>query len=401
MADAKVEVDIVSKGGVGVTGGLAGAGQAVDKKLGGIGNGITNMVSGIQNMLGPIAAIAGAVAILSKASGPFRRSIEQIGRLFMRLLKPIGDIFATVIEPFIRLVTPIFKFLTGVFKFIRDALKGLLEFFGIGVPEEQRGQTDLGPAAISIENDIEGFTTEFQRHIENTGIKVDESGNTLSDVFKGVGDIFEIVSESIEKGISDLVGDIAIAATDFLDSGDDAKEAGRKFRNAGSSMINWINQQFFKKKTDIKPEDIPGAVVTPEGNVITPLPAQMTQEGFRESILDPFVEDFKKMVKEREEREKLRGITSKPGTAGINVIGDLLSNLFGFNMGWLGFQHGGVVPGSGPVPIIAHGGETILPAGTSNSVNVNVSAQVLDASDFQSAIERFVENYMRTQVERF
>ncbi len=37
-----------------------------------------------------------------------------------------------------------------------------------------------------------------------------------------------------------------------------------------------------------------------------------------------------------------------------------------------GFQHGGIVPGSGPVPIMAHGGETVLPRGVSPT-NINVT----------------------------
>jgi hypothetical protein len=37
------------------------------------------------------------------------------------------------------------------------------------------------------------------------------------------------------------------------------------------------------------------------------------------------------------------------------------------------FQEGGVVPGTGPVPIMAHGGETIIPAGMSPMTNINIS----------------------------
>lgn len=54
------------------------------------------------------------------------------------------------------------------------------------------------------------------------------------------------------------------------------------------------------------------------------------------------------------------------------------------------FQHGGIVPGSGPVPIMAHGGETILPAGMSGinySPTYNISANISGGMDVDSLLD--------------
>ena len=50
------------------------------------------------------------------------------------------------------------------------------------------------------------------------------------------------------------------------------------------------------------------------------------------------------------------------GSAGVggDAGGSLLDGVLGFAGNLLGFQRGGVVPGSGPTPAIVHGGEAIL-----------------------------------------
>ena len=48
------------------------------------------------------------------------------------------------------------------------------------------------------------------------------------------------------------------------------------------------------------------------------------------------------------------------------------------------FQYGGIVPGHGPIPIMAHGGERILPAGTAPvtySPVINISASIASGID--------------------
>ncbi len=82
------------------------------------------------------------------------------------------------------------------------------------------------------------------------------------------------------------------------------------------------------------------------------------------------------------------GGTQRTGV--INVGSTPAGGVKSINIGKFGgsFASGGVVPGSGPVPIIAHGGETIVPKGqTGQTIIVNIASFIGSDRD----IDRFTD----------
>jgi hypothetical protein len=93
------------------------------------------------------------------------------------------------------------------------------------------------------------------------------------------------------------------------------------------------------------------------------------------------------------------------GVGGIigGAIGGVAGFLGGIGAGLLGFQEGGIVPGSPnqAIPIMAHGGETIIPAGESlnNQVTINITASVSSDYDVRRLADQ-LSKYWVNDMER-
>lgn len=72
-----------------------------------------------------------------------------------------------------------------------------------------------------------------------------------------------------------------------------------------------------------------------------------------------------------------------------------IGNVLKAGLGLLGFQYGGIVPGtpSTPVPIMAHGGETVIPANKSSGNNISINPVYnINVSDPRELERMFREN---------
>jgi len=95
---------------------------------------------------------------------------------------------------------------------------------------------------------------------------------------------------------------------------------------------------------------------------------------------------------------KMKSIVSKP----IKATGDFASGVFGKAKSALGFQHGGIVPGvpSQAVPIMAHGGEKIIPrskvgGGGRATIITNINNPIVRSDDDLERIENQIERILR------
>lgn len=112
--------------------------------------------------------------------------------------------------------------------------------------------------------------------------------------------------------------------------------------------------------------------------------------------------------------EKLKNMLSAPikkagdiGGSVVNSVSSFLSSAMERGKNLLGFEMGGIVPGPRgmPVPIMAHGQETILPAGQSRGAGGDVSISITlqnptfrsreDADYFKREIDRALRDVMR------
>ena len=93
----------------------------------------------------------------------------------------------------------------------------------------------------------------------------------------------------------------------------------------------------------------------------------------------------------------MKSIVSKP----IKATGGFVSGVFDKAKGAFNFQHGGIVPGAPdqPVPIMAHGGERIVPrsktGGDGATIITNINNPIVRSNDDLERIENQIERVLR------
>jgi len=101
--------------------------------------------------------------------------------------------------------------------------------------------------------------------------------------------------------------------------------------------------------------------------------------------------------------DKITGLANRAKEAIQSIpsrVGGFVSSGFESAKGYLGFQHGGVVPGpiGAPVPAIVHGGETVIPHGKQGGITVNITGNTFMSDDEAAeAIGDRIVNILKTQ----
>lgn len=99
--------------------------------------------------------------------------------------------------------------------------------------------------------------------------------------------------------------------------------------------------------------------------------------------------------------EKMKSLISKPIKGATSAVGNFFSSAIDKGRSILGFEHGGTVPGpiGQAVPILAHGQETILPAGQSATggptYNLNFYDTKFTNEDDERRLRRMLDEYFR------
>ena len=143
MPDKEIVIKVKQEGGVSLKGGKASGGGGILEYLKGmIGGGATKGMGGIAASLGiavaavgvitaAVTAIAAGIAILVASSQFLQKSLGRIAQLFMLLVRPIADIFATLLQPLIWMLMPLVRVMRMIFRpfqqFLREALRSRRE----------------------------------------------------------------------------------------------------------------------------------------------------------------------------------------------------------------------------------------------------------------------------------
>lgn len=209
----------------GIMGAISGAIRSPLGALDKVGAGMGAVVGILGKVLGPILFIAAGVGILVKASGYLSRTIERIFGQLLRIVKPIGDVVATLLQPLIILLTPFAKAMNLLFKpFLAEANK-LMKLGGklLNTPGFEGEGLDLLLAGASIL--LKPFVNVF---IIAIGEALKGVVETLFVPLEFLANVFDVLT----GGVFDLSGklkelkDGAIVAidtaiTDFIKNSDD------------------------------------------------------------------------------------------------------------------------------------------------------------------------------------
>lgn len=114
-------------------------------------------------------------------------------------------------------------------------------------------------------------------------------------------------------------------------------------------------------------------------------------------VINYIIENIEKAI---ELYNNLKSLVSKPIQSAVSGVGDFFNNAISQGRSILGFEHGGVVPGAvgEAVPILAHGQETILPAGKSagtGSFTVVIQNPQFSSREDETRMRRFLDDYFR------
>jgi len=119
MADREIKITVKSEGGGGGIGGAisgligkgAGAAGAAAGAAGAAGAaaGAAGLAGTLSVIVGPLLGIVGLLGLLVASSKFAIKTISRLGQLFMRLLRPIGDVIGTLMQPLIILLVPVVR----------------------------------------------------------------------------------------------------------------------------------------------------------------------------------------------------------------------------------------------------------------------------------------------------
>ena len=372
--------------------------------------------SGILDALAPLAIIAGGITLLVRSSAMLGSVLKSYVRLFMMIMKPMGDILASFLRPLFFLIKPFLDFWKQTMLPIKQFLMGLtMEFsklFGTGGQFEEIGKI-LGM--------IIGGTATLMGVLIIIGAIMKVFGflggviTPIIAVIKAVGGAILTLSTGALLPIIAVIAIVIAVIAGFI----------------AAFQENFLNIQKTVKMF------LEGLVITFEGiftflegvwNLIVALFTgngqlliQAVQQIFGGIInivfgllqsLGSFIVILSTSI-----LRVLWGVLYAIGQAvviGIGWVANAISSTFkgvvnfvigiinslirsipfiGESLPLIPFvQKGGYIAKTGVA--VVHKGETVIPAGGQNTMNINISGA---DSELKMMIERTVESYMRTQ----
>jgi len=154
MADKEIVINIKQQGALKSLASVMGNGSKSDGGGGGMlsslvgssggtggsGGGISGMLGGMSGALTGILAAVGGIAILVQSSKLLQMTIGRLMKMFMLLVRPIGDMLAVLLMPLMMLIRPLSLFVNAMFRpFIREARNAFrtgMRFFSMGMTEK-------------------------------------------------------------------------------------------------------------------------------------------------------------------------------------------------------------------------------------------------------------------------
>lgn len=270
-------------------------------------------------------------------------------------------------------------------------------------------------------------TKEMQTAMDTVGISSENLSEIMSE--KGLTGVFNMLSSSVDGNKSELAkmfgsveglnavmmllndtGEVATGILNDMTEGENAlNEAFKKQTKTVTAQWTMFKNQLNKILIELGFVILPTIVKWIKWVNEVGLPAAVEGWGKFTEAIKPAIEKIKEVVR------WLRTLISVyntiaailgTGTLGENISGmartaartaaNIVKNSspIGRAGTMLGFAKGGVVPGpiGAPVPAIVHGGETVIPAGGSGGITLNISGnQFLD----DNAAEMFGDKLIR------
>ena len=151
MPDKEIVIKVKQEGTSGLTTGKGSQGGIIQSLMGAISKketGAAGGIGGIASSLGSVGVALGGIAagigLLVASSMFLQKTLGRIIQMFLRLIRPIADIFANLLQPLIWMLMPLVRLMSIIFRpfqqYLREALSRKREDFNeIGTGERPIG----------------------------------------------------------------------------------------------------------------------------------------------------------------------------------------------------------------------------------------------------------------------